>query len=118
MPVLNDEVPDEGDFDAGRRRGEFDDITPEDFIRGSGHGNPPGWLGPADISRARRQLPTGTTDVGRTEPAGRIAVTGPADEILGRDVIEFAAPAAGIEIALVRYFVIQNWHGLIIAQLA
>ena len=54
MPVLNDEVPDEGDFDAGRRRGEFDDITPEDFIRGSGHGNPPGWLGPADISRARR----------------------------------------------------------------
>ena len=34
MPVMNDEVPDEGDFDAGRRRGEFDDITPEDFIRG------------------------------------------------------------------------------------
>ena len=31
---MNDEVPDEGDFDAGRRRGEFDDITPEDFIRG------------------------------------------------------------------------------------
>ena len=58
------------------------------------------------------------TRVGRTEPAGRIAVTGPADEILGRDVIEFAAPAAGVEIALVRYFVIQNWHGLIIAQLA
>ena len=24
MPVMNDEVPDEGDFDAGRRRGEFD----------------------------------------------------------------------------------------------
>ena len=71
-----------------------------------------------DLHIGDRQLPTGTTDVGRTEPAGRIAVTGPADEILGRDVIEFAAPAAGIEIALVRYFVIQNWHGLIIAQLA
>jgi hypothetical protein len=27
MPVMNDEVPGEGDFDAGRRRGEFDDIT-------------------------------------------------------------------------------------------
>ena len=24
---MNDEVPGEGDFDAGRRRGEFDDIT-------------------------------------------------------------------------------------------
>ena len=63
MPVLNDEVPDEGDFDAGRRRGEFDDITPEDFIRGSGHGNPPGWLGPADISRARRQLPIAYVEI-------------------------------------------------------
>ena len=39
---MNDEVPDEGDFDANRHRGEFDDITPEDFIRGMG--NPPGWL--------------------------------------------------------------------------
>ena len=55
MPVMNDEVPDEGDYDAGRGRGEFDNITPEDFIHGggSGHGNPPGWLGPADINRAR-----------------------------------------------------------------
>ena len=33
---MNDEVPDEGDFDANRHRGEFDDITPEDFIRGMG----------------------------------------------------------------------------------
>ena len=47
---MNDEVPDEGDYDAGRGRGEFDNITPEDFIHGggSGHGNPPGWLGPSD----------------------------------------------------------------------
>jgi len=34
MPVMNDEVPDEGDYDAGRGRGEFDNITPEDFIHG------------------------------------------------------------------------------------
>ena len=27
MPVLNDEVPDNDDYDAGRRRGEFDNIT-------------------------------------------------------------------------------------------
>ena len=31
---MNDEVPDEGDYDAGRGRGEFDNITPEDFIHG------------------------------------------------------------------------------------
>ncbi|AXM91193.1 hypothetical protein CJD48_02885 [Bifidobacterium bifidum] len=31
MPVMNDEVPGEGDFDAGRRRGEFDDITSGGF---------------------------------------------------------------------------------------
>ena len=49
MPVMNDEVPDEGDFDANRHRGEFDDITPEDFIRGMG--NPPGWLPSDEINR-------------------------------------------------------------------
>ena len=78
MPVLNDEVPDEGDFDAGRRRGEFDDITPEDFIRGSGHGNPPGWLGPADISRARRQLPIAYVEIVpiRTDDLGRVSRIG------------------------------------------
>ena len=38
MPVMNDEVPDEGDYDAGRGRGEFDNITPEDFIHGGGSG--------------------------------------------------------------------------------
>ena len=72
------EVPDEGDFDAGRRRGEFDDITPEDFIRGSGHGNPPGWLGPADISRARRQLPIAYVEIVpiRTDDLGRVSRIG------------------------------------------
>lgn len=55
MPVMNDEVPDEGDFDANRHRGEFDDITPEDFIRGMG--NPPGWLPSDEINRMRREIP-------------------------------------------------------------
>ena len=52
---MNDEVPDEGDFDANRHRGEFDDITPEDFIRGMG--NPPGWLPSDEINRMRREIP-------------------------------------------------------------
>ena len=52
---MNDEVPDEGDFDAGHRRGEFDDITPEDFIRGIG--NPPGWLASGEINRMRGEMP-------------------------------------------------------------
>ena len=57
MPVLNDEVPDEGDFDAGRRRGEFDDITPEDFVSGAPGGNPPGWLDADRVNDIRRQVP-------------------------------------------------------------
>ncbi|OZG61297.1 ADP-ribose pyrophosphatase [Bifidobacterium lemurum] len=81
MPVLNDEVPSEGDFDAGRRRGEFDSITPEDFIRGSGgagRGNPPGWLGRDDIDRARRQLPIAYVEIvpARTDDLGRISQVG------------------------------------------
>ena len=78
MPVMNDEVPDEGDFDAGRRRGEFDDITPEDFVRGSGHGNPPGWLGAADINRARHQMPIAYVEVVpvRVDELGRVSQVG------------------------------------------
>ena len=78
MPVLNDEVPDDDDFDAGRRRGEFDNITPEDFIGGSGHGNPPGWLEPADIERARRQLPIPYVEIVpvRTDDMGRVLQVG------------------------------------------
>ena len=40
-------------------------------------------------------------DVGRPQPARRVAVTGTAsvDEVLGRDVVEFAAATAGIIIA-------------------
>ena len=75
---MNDEVPDEGDFDAGRRRGEFDNITPEDFIHGTGRGNPPGWLGPADIDRTRSQMPIAYVEIVpvRTDDLGRIAQIG------------------------------------------
>lgn len=78
MPVLNDEVPDEGDFDAGRRRGEFDDITPEDFIRGSAGGNPPGWLDSARVEQVRRQVPMVYVEVVpvHTDEFGRITEIG------------------------------------------
>mgnify|MGYP001206203283 CR=1 FL=1 len=77
MPVLNDEVPDD-DFDAGRRRGEFDNITPEDFVHGSVRGNPPGWLGPDDIDRVRRQTPIPYVEIVpvRTDDFGRVTQIG------------------------------------------
>ena len=75
---MNDEVPDEGDYDAGRGRGEFDNITPEDFIHGggSGHGNPPGWLGPSDINRARHQMPIAYVRVSEDGSIERTLITG------------------------------------------
>ena len=76
--MLNDEVPDDGDFDSGRRRGHFDDATPEDFIGGSDRRNPPGWLDRADIDRARRQLPIAYVEVipVRTDQLGRVQQVG------------------------------------------
>ena len=73
---MNDEVPDEGDFDANRHRGEFDDITPEDFIRGMG--NPPGWLPSDEINRMRREIPILYVVVVpvRTDDLGRVAQIG------------------------------------------
>ena len=73
---MNDEVPDEGDFDANRHRGEFDDITPEDFIRGMG--NPPGWLPSDEINRVRREIPIPYVVVVpvRTDDLGRVAQIG------------------------------------------
>ena len=73
---MNDEVPDEGDFDAGRRRGEFDDITPEDFIRGIG--NPPGWLASDEINRMRGEMPIPYVLVVpvRTDDLGRVSQVG------------------------------------------
>ena len=76
MPVMNDEVPDEGDFDANRHRGEFDDITPEDFI--CGMGNPPGWLPSVEINRMRHEIPIPYVVVVpvRTDDLGRVAQIG------------------------------------------
>ena len=73
---MNDEVPDEGDFDANRNRGEFDDITPEDFI--SGMGNPPGWLPSDEINRMRHEIPIPYVVVVpvRTDDLGRVAQIG------------------------------------------
>lgn len=73
---MNDEVPDEGDFDANRHRGEFDDITPEDFIRGMG--NPPGWLPSDEINRMRHEIPIPYVVVVpvRTDDLGRVAQIG------------------------------------------
>jgi len=73
---MNDEVPDEGDFDANRHRGEFDDITPEDFI--CGMGNPPGWLPSDEINRMRREIPIPYVVVVpvRTDDLGRVAQIG------------------------------------------
>ena len=53
-------------------------MTPEDFIRGSGHGNPPGWLEPDDINRVRRQLPIAYVEIVpvRTDELGRISHVG------------------------------------------
>ncbi|MDF7663398.1 DUF4916 domain-containing protein [Bifidobacterium sp. ESL0763] len=78
MPVMNDEVPDEGDFDAGRRRGEFDSITPEDFVRGSGNGNPPGWLSAREIDEVRSKMPILYVEVVpvRCDDLGRISEVG------------------------------------------
>ena len=78
MPVLNDEVPDEGDYDASRRPGEFDNITPDDFIRGSGHGNPPGWMDSSEIDHVRREMPIVYVEIVpvRTDEFGRIDQVG------------------------------------------
>lgn len=78
MPVLNDEVPDEGDFDAGRRRGEFDDITPEDFVSGTPGGNPPGWLDADRVNDIRRQVPMVYVEIVpvHTDDFGRVLQVG------------------------------------------
>lgn len=76
MRVLNDEVPDDGDFDAGRSRGEFDHITPEDITRGTG--NPPGWLSADDIADLRSRMPIAYVEIVpvRVDDFGRITQIG------------------------------------------
>ena len=72
-----------------------------------------------DLHVCDGHLMTRPVDVGRSQPARRVAVAGtaPVDEVLGRDVVEFAAATAGIIIALVGHFIIHDWHGLIIARI-
>lgn len=80
MPVLNDEVPDDDDYDAGRRRGEFDHITPEDFTRsrGSGRVTPPGWIDANELNRVRREMPVAYVEVVpvRVDDFGRVTSIG------------------------------------------
>ncbi len=78
--MLTDEVPDNDDYDAGRRRGEFDNITPEDFTRdhGSGRATPPGWLDGESLGRIRRQMPIAYVEVVpvRADEFGRVTQIG------------------------------------------
>ncbi len=93
--MLNDEVPDDDDFDSSRARGQFDHVTPEDLIRGSGSGsasnsgsgssgsgssggNPPGWLGRGEIDEMRRRMPIAYVQIVpvRTDEFGRITQVG------------------------------------------
>lgn len=76
MAVLNDEVPEDDDFDANRKRGEFDHITPDDVVNGSG--NPPGWLNDSELSRVRGEIPMPYVVVVpvHTDQDGRVAQVG------------------------------------------
>lgn len=68
---------DEGDYDAGRGRGEFGNTMPEDPIHGggSGHDNLPGRLDPSNINRARHQTSTAYVETVfvRTDEMDRIS---------------------------------------------
>ena len=78
MPVLNDEIPDPGDFDAGRDRSGFGGDSPNDFIHGMGGSNPPGWLAKDEIDGIRREVPIPYVIVVpvRTDDLGRIRQVG------------------------------------------
>jgi hypothetical protein len=78
MPVLHDEIPDDSDFDANRIRGEFSNITPEDFAHDSGDSNPPGWLKPGEIDWARSKCPMAYVEIvpARVDITGRVIQVG------------------------------------------
>lgn len=98
MPVMNDEVPDEGDFDAGRRRGEFDHVTPEDVIRGGSRSDPPGWLGGEDIRRIRGQVPIAYVEIVpvRVDDFGRVTQVGSLLRVSDEGVVERALIAGRV----------------------
>ena len=75
---MNDEIPDPGDFDAGRDRSGFGGDSPNDFIHGMGGSNPPGWLAKDEIDGIRREVPIPYVIVVpvRTDDLGRIRQVG------------------------------------------
>ena len=81
-----------------QQRADFGD-APE-LVRVYGH----------DLHIHHRHLPTHLAHAGGIQPSGRVAARRPPDEILRRDVVEFAAAAARIEIALVGHLIVQHWH--------
>lgn len=76
--MLNDEVPDPDEDGPRRGRGEFDDITPEDFVRGSQGGDPPGWLQPGELVWLRAHMPVPYVQIVpvRTDELGRVSAVG------------------------------------------
>lgn len=77
MPVLNDEVPSEGDYDADRPRGG--DGYGGDFGDAGGEGGePPRWLADDDLSRMRASTPVPYVVVVpvRTDETGRVRQVG------------------------------------------
>ncbi len=95
MPVLHDEVPDNDDFDAHRKRGEFDDITPDDFLRGTSSHNPPGWLTSREIEKLRAQMPipyvvvvpVHSDEFGRITHVGSLLTASDEDGMVSRTLI-------------------------------
>ena len=61
-----------------------------------------------DLHVGNRHFAAHAVDFIGAEPPGRIARS--ADEILRCDVVEFTAPASGVEIALVGHLIIHHWH--------
>lgn len=95
MPVLGDEIPDNDDFDAGRKRGEFDNITPEDFAHSLSSHNPPGWMTSREIDNLRSQtplpyivvLPVRCDEFGRIAYVGSLLTATHADGTVSRSLI-------------------------------
>lgn len=72
---MNGEIPDPDDFDGSGESGDdFSNLTPDDFIHGSGGGNPPGWISAAAIDQVRSQVPIPYVEVVpvRVDDFGRI----------------------------------------------
>lgn len=84
---MNDEVPD-----------EFGDITPDDFIRGTGRGNPPGWMGPGQIDDIRRKMPIAYVECVpvRLDDLGRVNQVGILMRVGADGAVEKTLPAGRV----------------------